>query len=615
MSAKKFNLPAPLKGYVEIAAFGQQPPGSSPAMRNVMLLDPNSERFRIAQRPGTGPYDLFDFATGLPIGTTSGGTRTLSSVELPASGVTTSDAGAIIISIPNRGCYTVSATGPGVTVSSSGNGCGPTTITIGGQPNNSGETQSGTITITPTGGGGTLPDPTTTIPWTQPPTDPDDPGDPIPDPETPYLKVVTCADGTFVGWIHQNVLAFFNALPIVYLNDECCTVTGQRTTEALATPKVVSSEAYLTCTDCVNHHTWVQLNECVDGVDGSAVDAYILKSEYVADGGGTLYFKASDGGCYFTSGGGEVTVPPGTVLSVIASKESCDDCNTKTWYQIYSLTFDCETQTVGPVTFERSECLDPAHVSANQWQIIDISGGQGIYEYYDPVGSCHTGDTPPDPLPANAPAAPDPSFFDPASECAACTLCGLMCLSEGTELDGLSWDLSAICALASCSDFAGVLIASGLDTMIWDGTFLHNEIGDDLAAFGPFAIDLGNGWSGTAHFDCPSNEGGFYAGGLIVLLTNGAGASINLEFRNYNDPPDDGDYTPSLGNLPLYLSSISYSMATPNCPASGTCSGVTDGPITGSVQLINVCCQSDGTCHNGTPQPGENFTPMGNCGT
>lgn len=606
MSQKKFNLPPPLKGFVELAAYAQQPAGTSPALHNVTLLDPSEERFRLAQRAGTGMFDLFDFATGTPIGTTTDGTRTLTEVTIPAGGVSTSDAGAIIINLPSHGCFAVTTTGPGVEVATSGTGCGPSTVIIGGQPNNSGSDQSGQIIITPVNV--TIGDPTTVIPWTQPPTDPGDPGDPIPDEEKPYLKVVKCSDASVVGWVHQNVLGVFNALPVIYVDGVCCTVTGQRTTDELATPKVVADEVYRTCTECTNHHTWVQLHACDGPVDGSLVDAYLLKSSYITAGGGTYYFKASDATCYFTSGSPEVTVEPDTVLTIYLPKEDCSGCYDKRWFHIYSLTFDCATSTIGPVTYLRSECLDPDAVADSQWAIVDISGGQGVYQYYDPAGVCHDGDTAP--APGSAPAAPDPSFFDPASECVACTACGLMCLSEGTELDNLGWDISGVCLLANCSDFAGVLQASGLPTMIWDGTFTTNDIGDQLPAFGPFAVDLGNGWTGTARFECPTDGG--VPGGLIVFLSKGP-ASITLEFRNYNDPPDDGDYTPSLGNLPLYLSTIYFATTTIHCPSSTTCADVTDAPITGSVLLINVCCQTGGECSNGTPQAGEGLTPMGIC--
>ncbi len=46
------ELPAPIKGYHVGAAAKDQPPLTSPSMRNVRPFDSEKERTRIGQRPG-----------------------------------------------------------------------------------------------------------------------------------------------------------------------------------------------------------------------------------------------------------------------------------------------------------------------------------------------------------------------------------------------------------------------------------------------------------------------------------------------------------------------------------------------------------------------------------
>jgi hypothetical protein len=168
--------------------------------------------------------------------------------------------------------------------------------------------------------------------------------------------------------------------------------------------------------------------------------------------------------------------------------------------------------------------------------------------------------------------------------------------------------------VANCSDFAGVLTYNNSGTsFIWDGSFIQNDIPEDTPAFGPFAVDLGNGWTGSAHMNCAKTnpgDGSIDFGGFLVTLSNGP-ASLQL---NYVASDADGD--PAInGELRLALSSVSYHSSTPNCPPSGACDSPGTQAVTGETILNDVCCRNVDTCRVGTPQPGSDDGPtaMGEC--
>lgn len=628
MPLNRLNITWPSKGYAETPAYNEQPPATSPDMLNVMVFDPISQRARLAQRAGTGPYDLFDFANGIPMGTLTGGgtTLTVGGVTLPAGGISHTDPEAPVVNIPSRECYTITPSLPSLDVTSTGTGCGPTSVIIGGQANNTGSTLSGQITITPVGGGlgvggggggggGGIPGPgTIVVPVHQPPTTGGD-GGPITDPDKPYLLVKKCSDNSTVGWAHQNVLSVFNALPAVLIAGVCCYVTGLRETPENANPKLAPDDITESCTACNNKITWLQLTACAGDSDGSAVDVWIRKDHYLDAGGGDLYFKGSDTNCYkCASGAATTTTEPANVVTVYLPKTSCADCaNSKIWYHVYEWRYNCTTGA-GTPTFLHTSCLDPAAVPAeDEWTRVDVINNVGVYQYYIAAGSCSDGDTPP-----TAPAAPSaPSAGDiggiPPPECGTCTPCGLMCLADATEIVGLTWDVSSVCVLANCSDWVGVLSYSDPAwSFPWDGTFVQNDLLENTPSFGPVEVDLGNGWSGTAQFNCAkfADGGGVEAGELLVTLTKGP-ATLQLFFRAY-DPDAD---TATNGQLTLDLGEIFYHTSTIHCPPPGTCDDAGSGSQAGHTTMNNTCCQRDGACVKGTPQQGdtESNVGMGGC--
>jgi hypothetical protein len=623
MALNRINIVWPSKGYAETPAYSQQPPATSPDMLNVMVFDPISQRARLAQRAGTGPYDLFNFATGTPIGTLTGGgtTLTMGTVELPAGGVSHTDPAAPVVNVPTRGCFTITPSLPSLDVSFTGSGCGNSSVIIGGQPNNTGSTLSGNITISPSdtgsgigtggigGGFGTI-----SIPVTQPPTSGGG-GGPITDDEKPYLLVKRCSDDSIIGWAHQNILSIFNALPSILIGDECCYVTGQRGTpeEAIAnpeTPILAADDVTENCTVCASKKTWLQLTACDGDVDGSPVDVWLRQDHHEAAGGGDLYFQASDGGCYKCPSDAATThTLPAHVVTVYLPKEDCADCNnSKIWYHIYEWRYNCVTGP-GTPTYLRTSCLDPTTIPAEgEWTRVDVIDGEGVYEYYLAAGSCSVGDTAPTaPAVPAAPSAGDIGGFPPA-ECNGCTACGLMCLSEGTEINGLSWDVTGVCALANCSDFASVLTHDDPAwNFPWDGSFIQNDLLENTPSFGPVEVTAGD-WSGTAQFNCAKtgDGGGVDAGELLVSLTKGP-ATLVLFFRAVDADADP----PTNGRLPLELGEIFHHTSTGNCPPSGACDGAPPASFSGESVMVNTCCQRDGNCIKGTPQQGDTDSGMG----
>jgi hypothetical protein len=252
---QKVPLVPPLKGYSEVTAYAAQPEGTSPAVRNVMLNDPATERFRVAQRAGTGKYDLYDFNNGGPFDPPD--------ITLPADG--TGDDGGPTINLPGRDddCYTIELddddSGLWDLLVSNESGCGPTTVQVNGDPNTTGTPVTGTITITPgVGGSGT-----TTIGVSQPgggsssPTGPGGSGgaDDGEDEYRPWIAAYTCVGHTFAFWVHQSVLSnptHPNRLVSLKDGTTCYKLTGRRATDSEATNRREwrSMTVYENCTDC-----------------------------------------------------------------------------------------------------------------------------------------------------------------------------------------------------------------------------------------------------------------------------------------------------------------------------------------------------------------------------
>lgn len=257
MPQGKIIILPPMKGFAQTSAYVAQPEGTSPEVVNVLLLDPATERFRPAQRPGVGVFDLFNFHTGQ--------TENFPTITIPADGKDASDGDAV--NVPVRGCYTVTTDSDLIDVTSTGN-CDGSTIQIGGTPNPGGG-YDGNITITPPPGGGDPID----IPYHH------NGGSnfvPTENPDRPYMLVKTCGtDNSFAFWVRDSVLATFNALPALKdAEGNCYHVTGQRTATPNTTADVASFTVLPNCDACTGTtkyctYPWTQTFNCDTGLWGT----------------------------------------------------------------------------------------------------------------------------------------------------------------------------------------------------------------------------------------------------------------------------------------------------------------------------------------------------------
>lgn len=300
MPQKKLHILPPLKGYAETSAYVAQPEGTVPHILNVSLMDPATERFRLAQRPGAGWYDLYDFTTGQTVNTP---TLTLSG---SGGGTSNTTGNPIAININRRDCWDVTSSILELDIHVVNNTaqCGAATIVISGPPNTdtSGST-SGTVTIEGNGSGGgggggtgggsgnegsedgdttggtgggfnwgcggcTTPTTTTTIPidWGD--------GGGTEDPDRPWLRLADCTSGTLQDlWVYQTVIGTWNSLPAVQLiaTSDCYAVSGQRAAEPDVSQRLGSDEYNILadCDSCSESETcyyqWTCTFDCTQG--------------------------------------------------------------------------------------------------------------------------------------------------------------------------------------------------------------------------------------------------------------------------------------------------------------------------------------------------------------
>ncbi len=469
-----------MKGFADTPAYVNQPTGTTPEALNVVLLDPATERFRPAQRPGVGVFDLFNFHTGQ--------TESFSTVTIPADGKPAEDG--VAVNIPIRGCYAITTDNPLIDVTATGN-CDGSTIQIGGMPNGGGSYDGG-ITITPPGG------PSSHIPVHH---DGGSTFNPPPNPNRPFLAVKNCSDNQFAFWIHQDVLSFYNALPALKAaNGACYYVTGQRTADPNTTADIADFSVVPNCDACTGtvktcFYPFTQTFNCETGMWGAVQytstqclpPASVTPNTWVFDGGvstsvRTYNYYAQGGTCSTSATCTTIPTAP-TAQGAIPNECAGPVCDPACCEIYYIAWFNQQAAPSGTVlVLDAGTGLYYAGTGAGvtyNWQVVhceDIQTANGAF-FYDMslFGGASTGSI------TSASGCP-PRGKSGWSEHGAIILVDAICTADVTASEDLPdvltvVDLTGTCAIELADDatkpiWTGTLVKTGIDT------YEANPLGD-----------------------------------------------------------------------------------------------------------------------------------------